>query len=195
MNLEVDINCDEIIIYSQVPSFEHFVFKLLRSPRYSSELQIRVIHATVQQLWVFPSHLGSHPLHPPNLTLLGGSHTWPQLRLETWEQSFVLLILDLHIHPITRISSTYGVSISRLSLLLLTSVPARVIAKTIQLISLYPVWILSIYLPQCSESDHVKRWFWAHHPPSPNIRDSLPALRIQCNLILWLSKPFTSSFY
>lgn len=61
------------------------------------------------------------------------------------------------IHPITRISSTYGVSISRLSLLLLTSVPARVIAKTIQLISLYPVWILSIYLPQCSESDHVKR--------------------------------------
>lgn len=129
----------------------------------------------------------SHPL--------SGSHTWPQLRLETWEQSFVLL------HPWSTHSphhqdlfNLWGV-ISRLSLLLLTSVPARVIAKTIQLISLYPVWILSIYLPQCSESDHVKGDSEHITPPSLNIRDSLPALRIQCNLILWLSKPFASLFY
>lgn len=101
-------------------------------------------------------------------------------------------IFKLH-HPITRISSTYGVSISRLSLLLLACFCSSD-CKTIQLISLYPVWILSIYLHSAvrvimlkGDSDHFI--------PLLRTSETLPALRIQCNLILWLSKPFTSWFY
>lgn len=108
MNLEVDINCDEIIIYSQVPSFEHFVFKLLRSPAgafrsFRSESYMQLCSNFGAQ----PPGLPPSP-SPKSHPLRWFSADMVQLRLETENSPLCSFILDLHIHPITVISSTYG---------------------------------------------------------------------------------------